>query len=126
LGGLDQYLIPPAQLDKLNAAQVANPDLIRSVGHHDVRGRNIESPAFPEKSDPLRLKEMRAYRIHGNGIGSHDKPFVRPDVPSVEEVGASPVELRGESAEDVQTGFSLHDRIGPYLPEGRAAVVVIG
>ncbi len=120
----DSYQRPvhPARFDQLNAAQVTDPEVICFISHHDMYGRNVQSPVFAEKGDPLCLKQMSAYGIHCYGIGSHDKPLVGPDVSSVKEVGSPSIKLRGEGTEDVQAGLSLYDGIGPYLAQGRTTL----
>ena len=70
-------------------------------------GGDVEGPVFTEKDDPFFLQEVRPYGVDGNGIGSHDQPLVGPDVPFVEIMGSSSIELRREGAEDIQAGLSL-------------------
>jgi hypothetical protein len=53
---LDQYLIPPAQFDKLNSVQVTDSDMVFLVSYNNMCRRNIESPVSTEKGEPLRLK----------------------------------------------------------------------
>jgi hypothetical protein len=72
---LDEHPFHPAQLDELDTAQVADPEMVLFIRHHDVGGGDIQSAVFAKKSDPLCLEQMSAYRIYGYGIGSHDQPL---------------------------------------------------
>jgi hypothetical protein len=72
-------------------------------------GRNIQSPVFAEKGNPLNLEEMGAYSIHRHRIGSHDQSLIRPNIPGVEKVSPPSIELRREGTKDIQPGLPLHD-----------------
>ena len=53
---LDQHLLRPAQLDELNTAQVADPEVVLFIRHHDMDRGDIQSAVFAKKGDPLCLE----------------------------------------------------------------------
>ena len=81
-------------------------------------GRNIQSPVFAEKGDPLCLKEMSAYCIYSYRIGSHDKSVVGSDVSSVKEIGSPSVKLGGDGTENVEAGLAFYNGVRPDLAQG--------
>lgn len=121
----NQHIFHPAELDQLNAVQIADAQVIFLISNVNVRGRDVEFTVFAEKCDSFLLQKMSAYRIHGYRIGSQEEPPVRPDIATVKKTGPSSIKLGLECAKDVQAGFPLYDWQIPNLGQIRAGIGMV-
>jgi hypothetical protein len=75
----------------------------------------IDRTVLTEVGDALELEKACTDRVQGHWIFSNEKAPVIGEESPVEGMGPAAVELGSNQTQDIQAGFSLHER---FIPDG--------